>query len=283
VAARRLAPFRREVRSKGGQSRRRPHASDSGVKSPLPAAMPLVAAVTWTVALIVDGGPFDSTSVFLMCVGLLGMATTSVAGIVVAGGRWARRLGLVLVGATALLAIVRPIDLLWIIGLVTTALAGLSLNMASVTNRVRKLPAAAGPPARSVLVPLILLGTPFVLGIANSNSRPWVILVVGLSAPLAAFAYSRVLPGGLLAVRLLWPALAIIAAYPMGAPGGFVSVSLGVLIAALAWDPTVKTAFHPPREVGSSYPIPPELAPREILDEAGIDDRGRPSAPRDHP
>ncbi len=57
------------------------------MKSPLPAAMPLVAAVTWTVALIVDGGPFDSTSVFLMCVGLLGMATTSVAGIVVAGGR----------------------------------------------------------------------------------------------------------------------------------------------------------------------------------------------------
>lgn len=245
------------------------------MKSPLLAVTPLVAAVAWTVALIVDGGPFDSTSVFLICIGLLGMGAISVVGIIVAGGRWARWLGLVVVGATALLAVVRPFDTLWVVGLVTTSLAGASLFLASVTSRVRKLPAAAGPPPMVVVVPLTLLGIPFVLGIAANDSTPWLTLVVGLTAPLAAFVYSRVLPGGLLAVRILWPALAIIAAYPMGSPGGFVSASLGVLVAALAWNPMVKTAFHPPIETGSTYPIPPELAPQEVLDEAGIDDRGR--------
>ena len=244
------------------------------MKSPLLAVTPLVAVVIWTIALIVDGGPFDRISVFLISISLLGMATTSVVGIAVVGGRWARRLGMVVVGATALLAVVRPIDPLWIIGLATTSLAGAALFMPSLTTGVRKLPSAAGPPPRAVLLPLILLGTPLVLGVAHSGSAPWATLVVGLAAPLAGFAYSRVLPGGLSAVRILWPVLAIGAAIPMGWPDGLISASLGILIAALAWDRSVKTAFHPPREIGSSYPIPPELAPQEILDEAGIDDRG---------
>ncbi len=249
------------------------------MKSPLLAVTPLVAVVIWTIALIVDSGPFDGISVFLICISLLGMATTSVVGIVVVGGRWARRLGLVVVGATALLAVVRPIDSFWIIGLAATSLAGAALFMPSLTTGVRKLPAAVGPPPRAVLVSLTLLGTPLVLGVTQSGSAPWATLVVGLTAPLAGFAYSRVLPGGLLAVRILWPVLAIGAAIPMGWPGGLISAGLGALVAALAWDPSVKTAFHPPREVGSSYPIPPGLAPKEILDEAGIDDRGKPSAP----
>ena len=245
------------------------------MKSPLLAITPLVAVVIWTIALIVDSGPFDRISVFLISISLLGMATTSVVGIAVVGGRWARRLGMVVVGATALLAVVRPIDPLWIIGLATTSLAGAALFMPSLIAGVRKLPAAAGPPPRAVLLPLILLGTPLVLGVTHSGSAPWATLVVGLAAPLAGFAYSRVLPGGLLAVRILWPVLAIGAAIPMGWPDGLISASLGILIAALAWDRSVKTAFHPPREIGSSYPIPPELAPQEILDEAGIDDPGK--------
>jgi len=238
-------------------------------------AAPLLAAVIWTVALIVDGEPFVPTSVFLIGIGLLGMATASVVGIVVAGGRWARRLGLVVVGATSVLALVRPIDLIWVLGLGATSLAGASLFLPSVLAGIRKLPAAAGPPERAVLVPLVLIGAPFILGIASNDAAPWATLTVGIAAPIAAFAYSRVLPGGLLAVRALWPILAITLAFPMGSWGGFTSAALGVLVAALAWDGSVRAAFHPPREVGSAYPIPPELAPKEILDEAGIDDRGR--------
>jgi hypothetical protein len=238
-------------------------------------AAPLLAAVIWAIALIVDSGPFAPTSVLLIGIGLLGMATASVVGIVVAGGRWARRLGLVVVGATSVLALVRPIDAFWILGLGATALAGAALFLPSVLKGIRKLPAATGPPQRAVLVPLVLIGAPYILGIASNDAAPWATLTVGIAAPVAAFAYSRVLPGGLLAVRVLWPVLAITLAIPMGSWGGFTSAALGGLIAALAWDGSVRTAFHPPKEVGSAYPIPPELAPKEILDETGIDDRGR--------
>ena len=75
--------------------------------------------------------------------------------------------------------------------------------------------------------------------------------------------------------RVLWPALAIALALPMGLLSGILSAALGVTVAVLAWDSAVKTAFHPPVESGSSYPIPPELAPKDVLDAAQIDDRGR--------
>ena len=43
-----------------------------------------------------------------------------------------------------------------------------------------------------------------------------------------------------------------------------------------AWHPSLKVAFDPPTESGSTYAIPPELAPQDILDAAQIDDHGKP-------
>jgi hypothetical protein len=127
-----------------------------------------------------------------------------------------------------------------------------------------------------VLVPLILIGLPFLLGLASWEEPTTSAVVVGLSAPITALWYSRVLPGGLLGVRALWPALAVGLSITMGLAPGAVAVVGGVTIAVLAWHPSVKHAFHPPREVGTSFPIPPELAPREVLDTANLDERGRP-------
>jgi hypothetical protein len=101
-------------------------------------------------------------------------------------------------------------------------------------------------------------------------------MIVGLSAPIAALWYARVLPGGLFAVRALWPASAIGLSVTMGPAAGAVALVSGVVVAVLAWHSSVKHAFHPPREVGTSFPIPPELAPREVLDTAKLDERGRP-------
>jgi hypothetical protein len=61
----------------------------------------------------------------------------------------------------------------------------------------------------------------------------------------------------------------------MGWPTAFVSAALGLIVGILAWDRSVKTSYHPPREVGTTFPIPPELAPEEVLDAAEIDDKGR--------
>lgn len=242
----------------------------------LPSATPLVAALLWVTALLNDPEPLAPGSVLLVGVGLLGLATVAVVGMIVTGGRWARRTGLVVLALTVVIASIRPIDPIWIAALTATVVSGVALFSGAVTRSIRKLPAATGPPRRAVMVPLILIGLPFLLGLASWDQPTAGAMIVGLSGPIAAFWYARVLPGGLLAVRALWPALAIGLSITMGLAPGAVALMGGVLVAVLARHPSVKHAFHPPRDVGTSFPIPPELAPREVLDTANLDERGRP-------
>jgi hypothetical protein len=225
---------------------------------------------------MVDSAGRDEGSILLMGLGLLIGGVVSVAGLVVSGGRWSRWLGLAVTVACALVALIRPIDAMWVVATLLTALGVAALNLPGVTERVRKLPAATGPPTRAVISPLILLAAPFVIGIASTGATEWPALTVGLSAPLVAFLYARVVPGGLWAMRIVWPLLAVVLAWPMGGLAGVMSAALGVAVATAAWHPSVKVAYSPPREVGSTYPIPPELTPPEILDAARLDDRGRP-------
>ena len=246
------------------------------MKSPLLAAAPLMAALAWTVAIAVDGGGRSQGSVLLIGLGLILMATVSVVGMIVAGGRWARRLGFAVAAATGLVALTRETDVFWWIALAFTGLTVLALNTPSVTTSIRQLPSAQGPPVRAVLAPLILISTTFILGFVSTDIVAWPELDVALSAPLVAFAYSRAFRGGLFSMRVLWPVLAGGLAFLMEWPTGAVAAGLGLTVAVLAWHPSVKVAFSPPREVGSTYPIPPELTPPEILDAAGLDDKGRP-------
>jgi hypothetical protein len=248
------------------------------VKVSLASATPLLAALLWVVALLIDPGPFAAWPVLLIGLALVELATVSVVGMVISGGRWARRSALAVVATTLLIAVARPLDPIWVIALIASTLAGASMFTRSVTRGIRRLPAASGPPERAVLIPLILIGFPGFLGLATWDSSATTTLIVGLAAPIAALWYSRVLPGGLVAVRLLWPALAVALSPTQGLAPGTISLLGGVLVAFLAWDKTVKVAFHPPRETGSAYSIPPELAPREILDAAGLDEKGRPRA-----
>lgn len=247
------------------------------MRVPLLAITPLVAALTWAIALALDSGPFAAGSVLLMMVGILSLATVGMVGLTVAGGRWAHRTSLMALAAMLVIAIPRPIDVLWAIALTATALAAVALLSPPLTGAIRRLPAATGPPVRAVLIPLLLIGFPFPLGLAAWEGPTPATMVVGLTAPLAALWFARVFPGGLLAVRILWPALAVGLAFPQALGPAVVSLCGGVVVAFLAWHPSVSVAFHPPRERGTVYPIPPELAPREVLDSADLDDRGRPN------
>ena len=247
------------------------------MKKHLLASSPLWAGIVWVIALLVDGGEYETSAVFLTALGLLLMSTVAVVGVVVTGSRWSHRLGLIAIGSTFLVALIRNVDLVWFVGILTSALATTLMLSPTVLSGVRRLPAATGPSSQAVSTPLVLLGAPFWLGIIGyDSSSNTALLSVGISAPLIAFAYARVAPGGLWGIRLVWPALAIALSPLMGLPVGLSSAFLGMVVAVLAWQPSVKAAFHPPREVGSTFPIPPELAPREILDAASLDDRGRP-------
>lgn len=239
-------------------------------------ASPLAAALAWIVALIADSGSLSQAETLLIGVGLVSTAAVSVVGMVIVGGRWAHRLAVVSVVFTLVVAAIRPIDVFWMWGLALSAAAASALFLPQVTSTIRKLPAAAGPPRGAVLAPLALVATPFLLGVSLGDGQAWAGLVVGLSATLVAFLFSRVVPGGLLALRVLWPLLAVALAPFLGIPAGLVSALAAVLVATLGWRADVKASFHPPHETGSAHRIPPELTPKEILDAAQIDERGKP-------
>jgi hypothetical protein len=175
------------------------------------------------------------------------------------------------------IAVARPVDVMWVIALSATTVAAIAQLTPPLRGAVRRLPAASGVPARAVLVPLLLIGFPFPLGLAAWDSPSPATMVVGLSAPVAALWFARVFPGGLFAVRIVWPVLAVGLAFAQWLSPAIVSFCGGAAVVALAWHPSVSIAFHPPRERGTVYPIPPELAPREVLDSADLDERGRPS------
>ena len=246
------------------------------MKTPLLAASAQAAALVWVVALIVENTPFQTAPAFLIGLGLLVMSTVATVGMIVVGGRWAHRLGLAAIAMTAIVAVVRPIDAIWMVGVLVSALALGALVSPPLLASIRRLPSASGPPPRAVLPALLLLAAPCLLGLAGNEAAVWALLTVGVSAPIVAFVYSRVLPGGLLAIRLLWPLLAIALTPWLGVWAGMVSVVLAVIVAAMSWHSSVKASYHPPREVGTTFPIPPELAPPEVLDAADIDDSGRP-------
>ena len=246
------------------------------MKAPLLAATTLLAALAWSAALVVDPGPWESAPAFLLAVGLLALATVATVGMVVVGGRWAHRLGLVTLALTLVPAALREADIAWFIGVTLTVVALVALLSPALTASIRRLPSAGGPPPRAITPAMLLLAVPALLGMIGNDAPPWALLTVGLTAPSAALLYSRVLPGGLLTIRLVWPALALALSPVLGSPAGVASALAGVAVAVLAWDRSVKTSYHPPREVGTTFPIPPELAPREILDAAEIDEKGRP-------
>ncbi|MDP9496019.1 MAG: hypothetical protein M3P87_12375 [Actinomycetota bacterium] len=242
----------------------------------LAAASPLVAALLWVAALLIDPGRLAPRSVLMMGWGLLTMATIAIVGMIVVGGRWALRTAFATVIATLLIALLRPVDPIWFVALTGSIGAGVLLFLPIVTARIRKLPSATGPPTGAVLVPLLLAATPFSLGLAAWDHPTGATLIVAFGASLAALWYSRVLPGGLYAVRLGWPLLALGLAPLQSLPAATVSVVTALLVLVIAWHREVRIAFHPPRESGRVFPIPPVLAPQEILDAAEIDERGRP-------
>jgi hypothetical protein len=239
------------------------------------AATTLLASLMWTGALVLRSDPFNAASALLIGLGLVVMATVATVGMIVVGGRWAHRLGLASLALTVVLAVVRDIDLAWILGISTTALAFVTLLSQALASTIRKLPSASGPPPRAITPPIVLLAAPALLGLAGNEAAPWALLVAGLSAPNAAFLYSRVLPGGLIAIRLVWPAMTLALTPFLGWIAGTVAAILALGVGFTAWDRSVKASYHPPTEVGTRLRIPPELTPREVLDAAQIDEKGR--------
>lgn len=244
------------------------------MRPPLAAIAPLVGALAWVAALIVEPGPLHPVpSVLLLGIGLIVLAAVSTSGLVVLGARWAYRLGWVVLGTGAMVALIRPIDAAWGVALAITALGAIALGTV-VQGRLRRLPSADGPPVPALMLPLTLVGAPVVLGLTGAGPS-WATIAIGLGALGAAFLYARVVFGGLVTARVVWPLTTLAITPFLDTPAIPAAVVLAGVVLILAWHPSSKAAYHPPRTVGSTFPIPPELTPGEILDAAGLDEHGR--------
>lgn len=234
----------------------------------------LLTTAAWTVVLATATSERSELGIILVALSLWIATVVSITGMLVARARWARRLGLAVTAAQGALALLIPPGTWWGLALILSAVTAVSLGGPWLDGIIRGRPSASGPPTRAVLLPLVLIGVPYLLGYVDAAGLE--ALIVAVTALLAAYWFVRTLPGALAAVRVVWPALTLGLAVPMGGQAGITAAAAAVAVAALAWHSSVRNAVHPLIETGSRVAIPPELAPREILDAADIDDSGRP-------
>lgn len=224
---------------------------------------------------MVEPGIYTAQSVLLIGVGLLIVVTIGTVGLVLVGGRWAHRSLLIALGATLVLAASRPVDPIGIAALSFTGAGLVALFSPRQFRLVRNLPAAGGPPPKAVAVAILSLAAPLAIGLIPTEPNPW---AMGFSSfcVLSGFFYSRTVPGGLALLRIGVPLAALTLALPMGTAHAVTAIGLALIIAILSWSKDAAVAFRPLIERGTTYAIPPELAPKEVLDRAGVDERGKP-------
>ncbi len=218
---------------------------------------------------------YADSSAIVLGAGLLVVVTVSIVGMVAGAARWALRIGIAASASMVALGVVFPLTAWSVVGMALAGAAIAGLGGTAFEGLIRQRPPADGPPARAVLLPLLLLVAPLIWAVSAPDGLG--------SAPLAAVAiswvgaawYMRALPGALTLVRFLLPAGLALTAPPSGMPIGLLIGLTAAGAAALAWSVDARIAVHPLAEPGTTVPIPPELAPRDILDAAGIDDRGR--------
>ena len=246
------------------------------MKTALMAAAPLGVVLAWLAALAMDPGRLGPSAVVLVATGSVALASVSTVGMVVNRSRWARRTGWLPVLIGGGLALSRDLDPAWIVAVAVTFAAAVTLGGRGLDPLVRRLPAAAGPPSRAVVVPLLLLTTPALLGLAGGRAAGAPTVMVGLTSLAVAIWFARALPGAVITVRYLWPLLALTLTPAQPLLPAVLSAVAAAAVATTSWHPSVKAAVHPPYQRGKAIPIPPELTPPNVLDAAEVDERGRP-------
>lgn len=247
-------------------------------RSPFVIAATIVAAsLAWGLVLAFGSGPLSPPAAALLAVDQLIMATVVGVGLVLSRGRWTRRAGLALLGGQALLGVFFEADGWWAGAVLMTAVGVAALAGPWLGGWLRKLPGADGPPTSAVVLSLGMVGLPALVAVTAPDGIPLTGWLLSCFALAAAWLYSQAWLPAVWALRLLLPILGIAAAAFLSWPGALV-LGLGVAaLTALAWSPEVRQAtMAPAAATVRLVPIPPELTPRDVLEAAGIDDRGRP-------
>lgn len=237
-------------------------------------AASLAAALAWAWLVAVDSRWIEGAGT-MVAASLVALTATAVVGALLAASRWAKRL--LTATATAGLGLGLSIDIgpLWIGAALLSAYAIAESAGSGLDHVVRGRAAAGSPPPEAAAIPLLALAHPGALGLAQpSGVDAWDWVLAGAVVAIG-FAYAKAVPGALLMTRLALPLAAAAGFAVTGWPAGWIPAVLALAAATLAWTKNARIAVAPLARPGRAVPIPPELTPREILDGAGIDDRGR--------
>ncbi len=236
----------------------------------------LLGSLLWTGRLAFQTSRWDSHSATLLAAGLLLATAVNVVALLLSPGRWVRNSVAVIAGAWAVVAIALPVDMWWIMALVTHG-AGVTLAWTRSLDSWFLQVKPDRVPTRATMLALGLIWLPAVVGgLGDPGVSPsgWVLVAFGW---LGGWAYARALPGALWLVRLgLLPLgiVSVLGLQPVAAAGLLVTVST---LTFLAWTADARLAVMPldPHRV-SSVSILPELTPPGLMEAAGYDRRGRP-------
>lgn len=247
---------------------------------PAPLTAALLIGATSAVGVIhvaLDPEPFDGGRALLIGGGMSVLALATMAGILLARGRWGRWscLG---VGAGWMLLSAR--DELDPIAILTLAMAASLVTIALgpwLPRWLRHRPSTEGPPPSAVALLVSLLALPTILGVSSTSPAGPAEWSVSLWALGLAFGIARAWTVWLWLGRLLHaPALGW-AVWSAGLPGGPWIAALGTAQLALLWRRDLHLAISPLLpERSATTPFPPELVDPAVLRSAGLDPRGNP-------
>ncbi len=186
---------------------------------------------------------FDSAAV--VALGIVILTIIALSGLLVARGRWSRRLALGLVVAQIALVASTGLDGSGWVALAfgLSALGGLSGRWLDGWLRLR--PSATGPDPMAVLMLLGLIVIVPAVGVASPAGLAWTHGVVGASAIVLAWGYSNANMWALWGIRLALPVVtvpALLDSPPLGA------LLLGVVVGAvvgLSWTAPARQAVSP--------------------------------------
>lgn len=211
----------------------------------------------------------------MLAVGHLTLTAVAIVAGLVGAARWSVALSIGLVAVLSGPAVAHPVSPGWIVMVAAGGAALAGLIGGGMRGTVRLRPAAGGPPRSATALALGLLGSP--AGIAavqpgGVDAGDWAL--VAASWVLAAW-YAKTWAGALWTVRFGLPLLTAATFLVVPFPQALVPAGLFAGLLALAWTSGARLAVHPIAEPGRSVRIPAELAPAEVLDAAGLDERGR--------
>jgi hypothetical protein len=241
------------------------------------AATIVLASLGWALVLVFGSGALAESAAALLAADLVILGTVIAVGVALSRGRWTRRAAALLLGGEAVLGVLFEVDGWWIGAVLVTVLGIAAVAGPWLGGWLRKLPRADGPPAKAVVLNLGLVSLPALVAVTAPEAVPLGGWLLSGFALVGAWAYSQARLPALWAIRVALPLMGIVSAASLTWPGALALGAGVTVLTALAWSPDVRQATLSPAAVPADLvPIPPELAPAEVLEAAGLDDRGRP-------